>query len=340
MSTEKRKQSVTMDDIARQAGVSQSTVSRVFNGNTGGAPEKQAAVLAAMERLDYRPNLAAQGLITGRTFTVGILTRHLGSPFFGAILRGIVDGLQDSPYSPVIDQGSDVLSRDLQTIDHLLARHVDGLILHVSKSVSDDALRELDQEMPMIIIGRQVPGLENQCITIKNTSGAYAATSYLISKGHKIIAHVSGQLSVVDAAERQEGYCKALREHSLEIYPELMVEGDFTESSGAMAVDRLLAHRKKYPFTAIFAANDEMAMGIRLALYHRGLAVPNDVSLIGFDDIPSSQYMIPPLTTIRQPAYYMGCMASQSMIAMLTNERVHLQEIPLELVARQSVAIR
>src|SRR5262249_54030647 len=128
---EKRKQSVTMYEIARQAGVSQSTVSRVFNGNAAVAPEKQAAVLEAMERLNYRPNLTAQGLVSGKTFTVGILTRHLGSPFFGEILRGIGHGLQDSSYNPVIGLGNDIVSQDLKALDLLLARRVDGLILQI-----------------------------------------------------------------------------------------------------------------------------------------------------------------------------------------------------------------
>ncbi len=337
---DKRKQSVTMHEIARLAGVSQSTVSRVFNGNRSVAPEKQAAVLEVMERLNYRPNLTAQGLVSGKTSTIGVLTRHLGSPFFGEILRGIGHTIQHSSYHPVIGLGSDNLNEELKALDLLLARRVDGLILQISREVTDDYLRELAMDIPLVIIGRAVAGLEGQCVCIKNQNGAYEATSYLIEKGHQLIAHVSGKASVRDAIARQEGYRQALLDNGLEFHPELMVEGDFTEMSGAMALDKLMTRRNKYPFTAIFAANDQMAAGVRLGLFHRGIAVPDEISLVGFDDMPSSEYMIPPLTTVRQPSYYMGLMAAQALLALLNGERFSLPEFPLELIVRQSVAFR
>src|SRR5262249_50675029 len=173
-----------------------------------------------------------------------------------------------------------------------------------------------------------------------NFKGAYLATSYLIEKGHRSIAHISGQLTVADAVERRDGYCKALIDHGLEVNAELIVEGDFSESSGLLGAEKLLSRRKKHPFTAIFAANDKMAMTARLVLYNRDIAVPEEISILGFDDISASQYMVPPLTTMRQPAYYMGLAAAQAVLAMVAGEQVHLPEFPLELVVRQSVAIR
>jgi len=334
-----RKQPITMDEIARLAGVSQSTVSRVLNGNAPVAPEKYTAVMEIIERLNYRPNIAAQGLVSGRTSTIGIVTRVLGSPFYGELLRGIATGLQKTNYHPVIGLGGDLINEDLAAVDLLLARRVDALILLYSLDLPDDYIQELAKTVPLIVIGRQVPGLEKWCVVVNNVSGGYLATSTLISKGHTRIAHVSGQLTVRDAVDRLHGYRQALTDHHLPLDPMLIVEGDFSESSGVLAVDKLLAIRNEHPFSAIFVANDQMAQGVRLALYHRQIKVPSDISLIGYDDMPGSEYMTPPLTTIRQPVYYMGLMAVQAILSILDNEHFSLPEFPVELVMRQSVAI-
>lgn len=332
-----------MSEIARLAGVSQSTVSRVLSGNTPVAPEKQAVVLEVIERFNFRPNVSARGLVNGKTFQIGVLTRHLGSPFFGEMLRGISKAMEGTNYHPVIGLGSDNPREDRNALDLLLARRVDGIILQapqISPQTNHSYLSDLAEETPLIIIGAQISGLEKQCVSVNNFSGGYLATSHLIEKGHTLIAHITGKMNVEDAVQRREGYCQALADQGLEIIPEIIVEGDFSEASGVQAVDTLLERRDAYPFTAIFAANDQAAVGARLALYYRRIAVPEEVSLIGFDDLPGTQYMIPPLTTIRQPVYYMGLMASQAMLATLAGEQIHLPEFPLELVARQSVAIR
>jgi LacI family transcriptional regulator len=328
-----------MYEIARLAGVSQSTVSRVLAGNTFVAPEKYAAVMAVVDRMNYRPNMAAQGLVNGRTSAVGILTRALGSPFYGEMLRGIALGLQGSGYSPVIGMGSEIPNEDLNAVNFLLSRRVDALILLYSNTLTDDYIRDIATETPLVVIGRLVPGLEKQCVYMHNFAGAYSATSYLINKGHQGIAHITGSMDTPDAIDRKAGYMQALIDHQIEPDPELIIEGDFAETSGQLAVDKLLSIRDAHPFSAIFAANDQTAMGVRLALYHRQIDVPNDISLMGYDDLSSSQYMTPPLTTVRQPVYYMGLMAAKAVLAAMDGKEFALPEFPGELVVRQSVSI-
>ncbi len=334
-----RKSVPTMYEIARLAGVSQSTVSRVLNGNVAVAPEKYAAVMEVVERLNYRPNIAAKGLAHGKTLTIGILARMLGSPFHGELLRGIEAGLHGSGYYPVIALGGDLANEDEAAIDMLMARQVDALIVLYSDQLSDTYLLEVAKELPLVIVGRQVPGLEQHCLCVNNRFGAYTATAYLISKGHTGIAHITGSLNAPDGAARREGYIQALIEHGLSVDPALIVEGDFGESSGVLGVNELLAVRSAHPFTAILVGNDQSAFGARLALYQRHIDVPNDISLIGFDDISGAQYMTPPLTTVRQPLYLMGMMAAKKVIAALAGEKAAMPDFPLELVIRQSVAI-
>jgi LacI family transcriptional regulator len=340
MTTKDRKQAITMHEIARRAGVSQSTVSRVLNGSPTVDPAMQAAVLKVMEEVNYRPNISAQGLVRGKTRSIGILTRHLGSPFFGEVLRGTVEGINGSGYSPVIALGSELRTEDTDSLMVLLDRRVDALIWQAGGFISDEQLHEIAAEIPLIIMGRRVEGLESQCVYTRAADAAYRATSYLIEKGHTSIAHITGKLSITDGAERRDGYLRALIDHRLPVIPELIAEGDFSEASGIVAAERLLSQRKKVPFTAIFTANDQMAFSARLALYRRGLNVPDDISLMGFDDLPGAQYAIPPLTTIRQPAYQMGVLGAQAALAALNGQPVHIPQLPLELVIRESVAIR
>jgi LacI family transcriptional regulator len=334
-----RKSAPTMHEIARLAGVSQSTVSRVLNGNATVIPEKHAAVMEVVERLNFRPNVAAQGLVQGKTSAVGILTRHVASPFHAELLQGVTEGLRGSRYSPVMSLGGDTGNDDYVALDTLISRQVDALVILYSIQITDEYLQEAARRIPMIVIGRQVPGLENHCVGVDNRAGAYKATSYLISKGHTRIAHITGPADSDDANARRDGYLHALYHHGIEVDPELIIDGDYSEACGILAVDRLLSIRDRHPFSAIFVANDQSALGVRLALFHRQINVPGDISMMGFDDISGAQYMTPPLTTIRQPLYLMGLMAAKAVLALLANTYFVLPEFPTELIERQSVAI-
>ncbi len=334
------KQNVTILDIARQAGVSPSTVSRILNDTTPVAPKKKAAVLEAIQRLNYRPNSTARGLVLGRTGAIGILTQNIGGgPFYGPMLSGIEQQLQGTDFYPVFASGRWEAGSEYRAIDHLTERRIEGLIV-LGGTLPDSYLQELSQTMPLIVMVRSVAGLKNRCLVIDSVEGARVAVSYLIEMGHTQIAHIAGQSSQGDAVDRREGYIQTLREAGLPINPALIMEGDYTEYAGMLATEKLVANRTRHPFTAIFAANDQTAVGARLALYNLGISVPEEVSLVGFDDQLGSEFMAPPLTTIRQPSYDMGRAAGQAIMDLIADKEPHLPDIDIELVERKSVARR
>jgi LacI family transcriptional regulator len=197
-------------------------------------------------------------------------------------------------------------------------------------------LSEIDKQIPVIIAAREIDELPGRCLFVDNVQAAYDATNFLIDAGHKRIAHIKGMSNHQDAVRRTKGFIQAMTDANLEIIPELMMQGDFGLQSGLLAVESMLTQRQT--FSAIFAANDQMAMGARLALYRRGIRVPDDISLIGMDDQTVSGYMTPPLTTIRQPATKIGEAAARAMINLLKNEPIEIPEFSATLIIRESVA--
>jgi LacI family transcriptional regulator len=337
--THKRHKRVTIRDIASAAGVSPATVSRILNNTAAVDPDKEKLVLQAIEQLKFQPNTAAQGLARGRSSTIGVLTQHLGSPFFGEMLLGIESGLRTSRYVPIFASSQWNMAKDLAVLDTLMRRQVDALIV-IGGELPADQLLELAERLPIVVVARQIEGLEDQCVCLNNFDGAYRATNYLIEMGHTSIAHITGNLTHQDAHDRRAGYLQALQDAKLNVNPHFIVAGDYTEASGVIGVARLLTAGDGVPFSAIFAANDQIAAGARLALHRRGIRVPEDISLVGFDDVPSSAYMTPPLTTVRQPALEMGEKAAQLILAMLENKSIQGMLFPIQLVIRESVAIR
>ncbi len=323
----------TIHDIARKAGVSVSTVSRVLTGNTPVAEDKRTAVLQAMDRLNYRPSLMARGLVQGMSGTVGVLTQNVASLFYGELVKGIEQGLAGSSHHPLVASGNWRVAEEIAALDLLLQRRVDALIVLNGVLPQDRLQAVADQQLPLIIVGRQVAGLEASCLLVENVAGARAATEHLLALGHRHIAHITGLLSQRDALERRAGYWTTLQAAGC-ADPALIVEGDFEEESGVRAVEHLLAQGR--PFSAIFAANDQLAYGARLALYRAGRRVPEDVSLVGFDDQLSSRYTTPPLTTVRQPIFDMGFAAAQAVLQLLAGEHPTLPFFSTELILRNS----
>jgi LacI family transcriptional regulator len=327
---------VTIEDIARQAGVSPSTVSRVLNGSKRVAEDKRVLVLAAVEQHQYRPNAMARGLVRGRSMTVGVLVQDIVSPFFAQMVLGVEQGLDPASYRPMLTtthwrtENQDDETRALQ---QLLERRVDGVIVFAGR-IPDDQLRGFAERIPMIVVARRVAGLESQCIYIDNQAGAYRATRYLLGLGHRRIAHISGPLDHPDAIDRLAGYRRALAEAGVSVDERLIVVGQFTEASGLSGVEELLARGER--FTGVFAANDQTAYGAMLGLFNHGYRIPADVSLVGFDDQFLSAYTLPPLTTMRQPVIEMGRAAAEGMLRLIDEEEPLLPHFPTDLVIRKS----
>lgn len=331
------KKNITIQDIADRARVSISTVSRVLNDTAPVADETRERVLSIIAELGYKPNLFARGLAGGQSRTIGVLTQLIGSPFYDVILRGILKGIDGSGYSPLFADGGWDAKKDMIALNMFVDRQVDGLIL-LNGHAPDELLIEIANEIPMIIVGRMIPALKEQCLPFDDFEAAHEATQYLIDTGHRRIAHITGLLNHEDALERREGYLTALKEAGIEPNLDLVIEGDFTEPSGVMAVEMLLM--RGHIFSAIFAANDQMAYGAMLALHRRGLRVPEDVSIVGFDDQTPSAYLIPPLTSIHRPPLEIGETAGRALVDLMQGRSISLPKIQSTLKIRESVIRR
>lgn len=319
--------------VAERAGVSPSTVSRILNGTAVVSDEKRAAVDQAIAKLGFVPNPVARGLAGGRTLSVGVVSQAIDSPFYGAALRGIEMELDAAGYSPLFMSGHWHADEEARCIDVLRARRVDGLIILTGR-LTDSALRSVARSLPVVVTGRSLRAGNLLSMDLDNREGARQATQHLIDLGHRRIAFVGGDPEHPDAIERERGYRAALEAAGLRFDPALVVPGNFTEHSGLLAAERLLDRRVR--FSALFAANDQMAFGAALGLHRRGKRVPDDVSLVGFDDVAGALYMLPPLTTVHNPVQEIGQLAARAMLGLLAGERPAI-EVPVpRLIIRES----
>jgi LacI family transcriptional regulator len=325
---------VTLEEIARAAGVSPSTVSRILNGTARVLPAKQKAVEQAIARFNYRPNVLARSLASGRTDTIGVLTQTVSSPFYAEWLRGIEDGLSETGFTALFVSSRWNVKDEMARLEQFIARRVDGMIL-LHAQLDEPSLNEYSRHAPLLVLGRSLQNSATLAsLPLDNVQGARDATLHLIEQGHRRIAFIAGPSNHEDAIERLDGYRMALEEAGIGFDAELVEQGDYLETGGVAAMARLFARGPG--FSAVFCANDQTAYGARLTIFHRGLRVPEDVSLVGFDDLPTSSYMTPPLTTVRQPTYEIGRLAAQAIVQMIRKQPIALNPIPLTLVTRET----
>jgi LacI family transcriptional regulator len=324
----------TVHEVARVAGVSAATVSRFLNGTAKVSDEKRQAIESVIDKLNYKPNVLARNLKMGSSRTIGVVTQSLVSGYFADAMAGIDDALQGSGYAPLIVSGHWHADEEAERIELLIARRVDGLVI-LSGKLTDAQILKLSQRVPIVAFGRMLEGPQAYGFSLDNYRGACEAVEHLVLQGHRQIAFIAGPADHLDAQARLAGYRDTLKKHKIKDGAQLVVDGDFSESGGLLAVERLLESGQH--FSAIFAANDLTAYGARLALYRRGIRVPEDISVIGFDDLHSSMYTTPPLTTVRQPLYDVGRCLGQAIVRMIGQEPLELDVPQLSLVVRESV---
>ena len=324
---------VTIGMVAQAAGVSASTVSRILNGTAVVSDVKKLAIDNAIAELNFVPNPIARGLAGGRTFSIGVVTQALDSPFYGTAMRAIEDSLLPAGYNALFVSGHWDAKAEANCIGVLQSRRVDGIIVLTGR-LTDQALKVYAKTQPLVVTGRtlKAPGLFT--LNFDNFEGGRIATQHLIQLGHRRIAFIAGNADHPDATERLRGYRAALKAASIPFESAMVVPGEYHELSGLQAVERLIetGHR----FTAIFAANDQMAVGAALGLQKRSLRVPQDVSVVGFDDLATSQYASPPLSSVQQSAYELGRLAALAMLQLLSKTKPTAQVPAPRLIQRES----
>jgi LacI family transcriptional regulator len=324
---------VTILDIAERACVSPATVSRVINKSVAVNESKRKLVLDAMNELDYRPNVLARGLVSGRSMSVGVVTQDIGSPLYDNIAVGVVRGLKTSGYSAILADGLWRENKEAEVVNNLLGRQIDGLVV-IGGYLREEEFLKVQRRIPVIQIGRELKACTEFCVSIDNFSAAYEATKYLIDLGHRRIAHVIGRSENEDAQQRYRGYREALRQSGIELIPDLVYQGDFFPQSGVLAVSAFVERGES--FSAVFAGNDLMAMGVCRALHQRSIRCPDDVSVIGFDDQMETAYFVPSLTTMRQPTVEMGLAASAALLDLIAGKPHKIPVMNASLQRRES----
>jgi len=305
----------TLDDVAALAGVGRGTVSRVVNGAPHVSEEAAARVLAAIQQLGYVPNKAARSLVTRRAETVTLVIseseeRVFTEPFFAAVVRGISAALVERS-RPLLLAMAQTVAQHQSLEQYLLGQHVDGVML---LSLHGDAplLGELERRgLPTVVGGRPPHGEDLSFVDVDNVTGGFVATTHLLDRGRRCIAIITGPPDMAVSADRLQGYRDALKQRGIEVDDDLVVAGDFTEAGGQAAMTELL--NRTPHLDAVFSSSDLMASGAVRAILGRGLHVPADVAVVGFDDAPVARHTEPQLTTMHQPVEQMG----RSMVELL-----------------------
>jgi LacI family transcriptional regulator len=326
----------TIRDVAEQASVSITTVSHVINGTRKVSSELQDRVLQAMADLDYRPNRVARSLRKNESLTIGIVVPDSTNPFFAEVARSAEVAAFEQGYSVILCNSDGDPNKEDRYIQVLMEKRVDGIIF-VSVGGDSERLRRIqDQQIPLIVVDREVPGVEVDLVLADNAHGGWLATNHLIQRGHQRIGCIAGPSEVTPSAERLVGFRRAMSESGLTVDESLVEKGDFQFESGYAIASKWLAHPN--PPTALFCCNDLMAVGAIHAASELGLSVPAQVAVVGFDNVLLASYFQPGLTTVAQSCDIMGERAAELLIARIQDpDRLpdrHLLDV--ELVIRQS----
>ena len=326
----------SIGDVARVAQVSKSTVSRVMNSPELVSPETVERVRKAMQELGFSPNRLAQGLRKGRAKVLGVLVPDITNPFYTSVVRGIEDTTNSWGYSIILCNTDGDLGKERSYLEMLQGR-IDGLVFTpaLEKDENIDLVRQLSR--PVVLLSRRILGSDFDLVKVDNVQGAFQATSYLLQLGHRRIATIAGTPGTTTGEERLAGYKEAFLSMGIQVDQSLIRYGDFKQQSGYLLTLELL-NLPERP-TAVFVANNFMLAGSLLAIRKLGLTIPRDISLAGFDEIPSAELIEPQITTVVQPTYDMGKAAARLLLRRIKGDiRAKVQTIVLspKLIIRDS----
>ncbi|WP_179224703.1 LacI family DNA-binding transcriptional regulator [Geodermatophilus pulveris] len=324
-----------MSDVAARAGVSHQTVSRVVNGHPNVAPQTRERVERAIRELGYRPNTAARALVTGSTRTLGFVAVNINQYGPAQTLVGLEQAARAAGYSlavTVLDEATAEAMHD--AVDRFVAQSVDAVLALATYDDAAEALHLVHAPLPLVTV-QSGGAVEEPAVGVDQVAGARLATRHLLDLGHRTVHHVTGPADSQESRDRIRGWEAELTCARVPI--PACLHGDWTPSSGYEAGRRLAARRRAgEDITAVFTANDQMALGLLAALHEEGLDVPVDVSVAGFDDLPEAPYLTPPLTTVRQDFAELGRRAVQLVLARLEGRELSLEPVPPVLLVRAS----
>lgn len=328
----------SLQEVAKRAKVSIATVSRVLNRSAKVVPETRAVVEQALRDLSYRPSRVARRLRMkdGRAHLVGLIIPDIQNPFYAEIARGVEDAAYANEYALILCNSDENLEKERFYLEVMRDESVDGIVLPPFNDTDEAVIEMVNTGMPVVCVDRSLAKAKTDLVEVDNYRGAFEAVSHLLDKGHKHIGLIEGRTQVSTSRERRRGYLDALASRGVTVRKELLCAGDFKQESGRVLTNELLDLRK--PPTALFVLNNLMTVGALSALHQRQLRVPQDVALVGFDDIPWAEALDPPPTVVRQPAYEVGVQAMELLLKRIMEPNratVTLRLLP-ELVIRRS----
>lgn len=331
----------SLTDVARQAGVSIATVSRVINDSDKVTPQTRAKVKSIMEELGYFPNRVARRLRQkgGRRHLLGLILPDIQNPFNAEMARGIEDVAYANQFAVLLCNSDEDLVKESFYIDVMRAESVDGVILPPIQESDAAVLKLIERGMPVVVVDRALKSTNVDTVDtveIDNYLGAYEAVDHLLKLGHRRIALIAGPVNISTSRERRRGYQEAHQNANVPVDSNLMVTGNYKQDSGRDLTNQLLDLTS--PPTALFVTNGLMAMGALEVVHRRNLTVPGDLAMIGFDDLPWAEALDPPLTVVRQPAYEVGKAAAEMLLNRLSNPELPVARLRLrpQLILRKS----
>jgi LacI family transcriptional regulator len=325
----------TIKDVAKKANVSIATVSRVINGLGGVKPDTEKRILKAIKEMNYSPNHLARSMVKKRTDTIGVIVPDIANPFFPEVIKGIEVSARKHGFTTFLANSNESVEEESRILNVLRKRRVDGLIVTTSNELESPLLQFEPDDIPIVLLDRDIEGSSYDSVVIDNVGGAYAAVKHLITEGHCQIGLIAGPSSVTPGRDRTKGYLKALKDFGIQVNPDYIREGDFKEESGYRLGSELLS--MPTPPTAIFSCNNLMTLGLLKYIQDQGLRLKEDVTVIGFDDLDIANFIKPPLTVVSRPMRYMGEIAANLLI-----ERINGLELsePRKIVLVPQLLIR